>query len=45
MSDIMYDPEECRNIAMDARYLLFIIDKYGEAGHLLTEMTLVSNTK
>jgi len=45
MSDIMYDPDQCRNIAMDVRYLLFIIDKYGGAGHLLTEMTLVANTK
>jgi hypothetical protein len=43
MSDIMYDPSRCRNIAMDSRYLLFIITKYGEAPHLLDEMTLVKN--
>jgi hypothetical protein len=41
MSDIMYSPDRCRNIALDIRYTLFIIDKYSGAGHLLSEMTLV----
>lgn len=41
MSDIMYDPERCRNIAVDARYVLFVIDKYAGAGHLVNEMTLI----
>lgn len=41
MSDIMYDPERCRNIAVDIRYALFIIDKYAGAGYLLDEMELI----
>jgi hypothetical protein len=32
MSDIMYDPEMCRNISLDMRYALFIIDKFAGAG-------------
>jgi hypothetical protein len=41
MSDILYDPDECRNIALDMRYALFIIDKFAGAGYLLKEMELV----
>ncbi|MBN1184708.1 MAG: S46 family peptidase [Bacteroidales bacterium] len=41
MSDIMYDPEICRNICVDIRYVLFIIDKYAGAGYLLDEMHFV----
>ena len=41
MSDISYDKTLCRNIVTDARYILFIIDKYAGAGHLIEEMTLV----
>lgn len=41
MSDIQFDPEKCRNICVDARYLLFIIDKYAGAKHLVDEMNLV----
>lgn len=41
MSDIYYDPEICRNIMVDLRYVLFIIDKYAGAKHLIDEMTLV----
>jgi hypothetical protein len=41
MSDIIYDPDECRNIALDMRYALFIIDKFAGAGYLLKEMELV----
>jgi len=41
MSDIYYDPEICRNIMVDLRYILFIIDKYAEADHLIEEMKLV----
>jgi hypothetical protein len=41
MSDIMYDPSVCRNISLDIRYALFIIDKFAGAGYLLNEMTLV----
>ena len=45
MSDIYYDPEICRNIMVDARYILFIIDKYAEAKHLINEMKLISSKK
>lgn len=41
MSDINYDPSICRNIMVDIRYVLFIIDKYAGAGHLVKEMKLV----
>ncbi len=41
MSDIMFDPNMCRNISIDIRYALFIIDKYAGAGYLLNEMTLI----
>ena len=42
MSDLMYDPDQCRNISLDIRYCLFIIDKFAGAGHLVKEMTLVN---
>ena len=38
MSDIAFDPAICRNIAVDIRYVLFIIDKYAGAGWLLDEL-------
>ena len=41
MSDINYDPSICRNIMVDIRYVLFIVDKYAGAGHLVKEMKLV----
>ena len=41
MSDIMYDPSQCRNISLDIRYCLFIIDKFAGAKHLVDEMTIV----
>ena len=41
MSDIYYDPSISRNIMVDARYILFIIDKYAGATHLIDEMKLV----
>lgn len=42
MSDIEYSPEICRNIAVDIRYVLLIIDKFAGAGYLVEEMTLAS---
>ena len=45
MSDINYDPEICRNIMVDLRYVLFIIDKYAGATHLIDEMKLVHPKK
>ncbi|PKP28807.1 MAG: serine protease [Bacteroidetes bacterium HGW-Bacteroidetes-18] len=41
MSDMNYDPDICRNIMVDIRYVLFIIDKYAGAKNLIDEMTLV----
>jgi hypothetical protein len=41
MSDIHYDPKLCRNIMVDIRYVLFVIDKYAGAGHLVNEMKLI----
>jgi hypothetical protein len=41
MSDLMYDPSQCRNISLDIRYCLFIIDKMAGAKRLVEEMTLV----
>lgn len=38
MSDLEYDPVVCRNIALDIRYALFLIDRVGGAGYLLDEM-------
>jgi dipeptidyl-peptidase 7. Serine peptidase. MEROPS family S46 len=34
-------PDICRNISVDIRYVLFIIDKFAGAGHLIDEMTIV----
>ncbi|MGD9977478.1 MAG: S46 family peptidase [Bacteroidales bacterium] len=41
MSDVMFDPDYCRNIALDVRYALFIIDKFAGASHLLNEMRII----
>jgi len=45
MSDIYYDPAICRNIMVDVRYILFVIDKYAGAKHLVDEMKLVKPKK
>ena len=41
MSDIQYNTEICRNISVDIRYVLFVIDKVAGASHLIDEMVLV----
>ncbi|MGB1104146.1 MAG: S46 family peptidase [Crocinitomicaceae bacterium] len=41
MSDFMFDESRCRNIVVDIRYVLWVIEMYGEAGHLIDEMTLI----
>lgn len=41
MSDLYFDPRVCRNITLDVRYTLFIIEKFGGAGWLLKEMKIV----
>ncbi len=45
MSDINYDPTICRNIMVDIRYVLFIVDKYAEAKNIIAELKLVSKGK
>ncbi|MFM7104188.1 MAG: S46 family peptidase [Flavobacteriales bacterium] len=40
MSDIMYNPDICRNIMVDIRYVLWVIDIYAGAGYLLTELDI-----
>lgn len=40
MSDLIYDPSICKNISVDIRYVLFLIDKYAGATHLIDEMTI-----
>lgn len=45
MSDINYDPSICRNIMVDIRYVLFIVDKYAGADRLIKEMKLVHPKK
>ncbi len=39
--DIAFEPELQRTISVDIRYVLFIIDKYAGAKHLIDEMTIV----
>ncbi|MBO4773749.1 MAG: S46 family peptidase, partial [Bacteroidales bacterium] len=41
MSDLLFDPNYCRNISLDIRYCLFVIDKFAGAGHLVNEMTII----
>lgn len=45
MSDILYSPAICRNIMVDIRYVLFMVDKYAGASHLVKEMKLVHPKK
>lgn len=45
MSDYYYDPAISRNIMVDIRYVLFIVDKYAGAKHLIDEMKLVHPKK
>lgn len=41
MSDIMYDPNQVRNIVLDVRFTMFVIDKFAGAGYLLEEMKII----
>ncbi|HEU4860496.1 MAG TPA: S46 family peptidase, partial [Chitinophagaceae bacterium] len=45
MSDINYDASICRNIMVDIRYVLFIIDKFADAKHLIKEMNIAGVPK
>ena len=39
-SDYKFLPEISRNIAVDIRYVLFLLEKYSRSGHLINEMTI-----
>lgn len=41
MSDYMFDPTRCRNIVVDIRYVMWVMDKYAGAKHLVDEMVLM----
>ena len=43
VSDLQYDPELCRNITLDIRYCLFIIDRFAGAKRIIDEMNLVND--
>jgi hypothetical protein len=45
MSDIYYSPEICRNIMVDIRYVLFIIDKFAGADNLIKELKIIDQKK
>jgi hypothetical protein len=45
MSDIAYDPDICRNIMVDIRYVCFLIDKYAGAQNIISEMKFVHPKK
>jgi hypothetical protein len=40
-SDLSFNPQQSRNISLDIRYALFLIDKFAGAGYLLKEMTII----
>jgi hypothetical protein len=41
LSDLWYDPAQCRNISLDIRYCLFIIDKLAGSDRLIREMNII----
>ncbi|MDP1622972.1 MAG: S46 family peptidase [Bacteroidales bacterium] len=41
LSDLMYDPSQCRNISLDIRYCLFVIDKVAGNKRLIDEMKII----
>ena len=38
MSDIIYNPDQCRNISVDINYVMFVIDKFAGAGNIVKEI-------
>jgi hypothetical protein len=41
MSDIEFDDDRCRNISLDIRYTLFVIDKFAGCHRLIEEMDII----
>ena len=44
MSDIFYSPDICRNIMVDIRYVLFLIDKFAGAQNIINELKIMPST-
>ena len=44
MSDIFYSPDICRNIMVDVRYVLFLIDKFAGAQNIINELKIIPST-
>jgi len=44
MSDVYYSPDICRNIMVDTRYILFIIDKFAGAKNIINELKIIQPT-
>ena len=42
MSDILFDPEQCRNISVNSQYILWVVDVFAGQGYLLEEMDIVT---
>lgn len=42
MSDFYFTPERCRNIMVDIRYVLWVVDVYAGADRLIQEMHIVN---
>jgi hypothetical protein len=40
MSDLYYDVNKCRNISLDIRYFLFIVDKFANAQNIINELEI-----
>jgi hypothetical protein len=40
MSDIIFNPQKCRTVVLDIRFILFIIEKYAEMPQIISEMTV-----
>lgn len=40
MSDIRFDLDRCRNISLDIRYFLFIVDKFANAQNIISELDI-----
>lgn len=45
MSDINYDMSICRNIMVDIRYVMFIVDKFADAQNIISELKFVHPKK
>lgn len=45
MSDVYYSPDICRNIMVDSRYILFIIDKFAGAKNIINELKIIQPAK